>query len=241
MQLLRGPAFAHKQGLGRVALTAAFLGAVLGVHATLLLLTGHFAVRLWAAYAILLSVFHLGEFVLTAHGQPGGVTTDSFLLNHSWAYGAAVLASWAEFWLVQAVAPYARESWSTVSLLGCVLCVAGQALRSVAMYQAGVSFTHLVADSRRPEHLLVTSGVYAVFRHPAYLGWFCWSVGTQLLLCNPLCSVIYSATSWAFFASRIPGEEERLMDFFGERYREYARHSIIGIPFVRSPASEHKP
>ena len=29
-------------------------------------------------------------------------------------------------------------------------------------------------------------------RHPGYLGWFVWAVGTQLLLVNPLCLTGFS-------------------------------------------------
>lgn len=44
-------------------------------------------------------------------------------------------------------------------------------------------------------------------RHPAYFGWFWWSIGTQMLLCNPVCIVVYAAASWRFFSQRIPFEE----------------------------------
>src|SRR4051812_31669288 len=49
------------------------------------------------------------------------------------------------------------------------------------------------------------------FRHPSYVGWFYWSVGTQLLLCNPLCTVLYGLAAWAFFKDRIPYEEALLL------------------------------
>lgn len=29
-------------------------------------------------------------------------------------------------------------------------------------------------------HVLVTHGVYSIFRHPSYVGWFYWSIGTQV-------------------------------------------------------------
>lgn len=39
---------------------------------------------------------------------------------------------------------------------------------------------------------MVTSGMYTYLRHPGYFGWFLWSVGTQVLLCNPICAVAFA-------------------------------------------------
>lgn len=59
-------------------------------------------------------------------------------------------------------------------------------------------------------------------RHPGYLGWFLWSVGTQILLLNPLSTPLFAVLSWRFFSSRIPYEERQLEQFFGEDYVRYA-------------------
>jgi protein-S-isoprenylcysteine O-methyltransferase len=72
-------------------------------------------------------------------------------------------------------------------------------------------------------------------RHPAYFGWFYWSVGTQLLLCNPVCSAGYLLAAWSFFRDRIPAEEHYLAQFYGEKYVRYAQSTIIGIPGIASP------
>lgn len=54
------------------------------------------------------------------------------------------------------------------------------------------AFTHNIQTQRRPGHRLVTRGVYRVARHPGYLGWLLWAVGTQLLLANPLCAAAFA-------------------------------------------------
>jgi len=51
---------------------------------------------------------------------------------------------------------------------------------------------------------LVDSGFYSFSRHPSYFGWFWWSIGTELLLCNPICFIFYTYASWNFFNDRIP-------------------------------------
>lgn len=228
--------FRNPRGLGLVALLAVFLGVVVGGHSVMLWSSASLLQSRWCLYAVFLACFHLGEFLLTARNQPRDVTADSFLLNHSRAYGVAFAAAVVEFWVSAAISPASRNYLFSL-VLGATLCAAGQALRAVAMLTASSNFTHLVQVRRRAGHELVTRGVYAVFRHPAYVGWFVWSVGTQVLLGNTLCTVAYAYASWRFFADRIPEEEDALIDFFGKDYVVYAKMTW-GFPGVNSPASE---
>lgn len=228
--------FRDPRGLGRVALGGAALGLWFGVHLALLLRAPSPALAQWCLYALSLAAFHFLEFVATALHQPADVTFDSFLINHSRPYTIAALASWAEFWLEARLAPWLKGG-GVAPALGLCLVLGGQALRAAAMHTAGGSFTHLVATEKRAGHALVTRGVYAALRHPAYDGWFAWAVGTQLLLGNPLCAVAYAAASWAFFAARIPVEEAALLRFFGAEYARYARRTRVLIPGVRCPGA----
>lgn len=143
-----------------------------------------------------------------------------------------------------------------VSKIGAVMVVLGDGLRKLAMHTAGGSppaphpprkprstytclnltylgsnFKHQVADTRIDGHELVTVGVYRLFRHPSYVGWFYWSIGTQLLLCNPICLLAYSVISWQFFRDRIEREELRLITFFKD-YVDYQRRVGTGLPFI---------
>jgi protein-S-isoprenylcysteine O-methyltransferase len=222
-----------RHGLGRAALTGVALGAVAGAHAAAAAL-GPAAHQPWCAYAAALCAFHLLEFVWAARFEPATVSCDAFLLNHSPQYHAALAAAVAEYWLEAWLLPAGAKGWGAVSAAGLALVLGGQALRTAAMWTAGGHFTHLVAESRREGHRLVTAGVYARLRHPAYTGWFWWSVGTQLLLCNPLCAAAYAAASWLFFAERIPREEAHLRGFFGHAYDEYAARTYVLIPLLRA-------
>ena len=73
----------------------------------------------------------------------------------------------------------------------------------------------------------------ALYRHPSYVGWFLWSVGTQVLLKNPLCCLAYSVVSWRFFRERIFEEEHTLINFFGDDYLEYQERVGTGLPGVK--------
>ena len=164
----------------------------------------------------------------------------------------------AEFVLELWLFPWLKRQWLVCAVGVAVMC-GGQALRSLAMWTAGVSFTHMVADRKRPEHRLVTHGVYrwvgssfrpracpaahcvcasSHFRHPSYTGWFYWSVATQLVLCNPVSSVLYAIAAYRFFADRIPDEERGLIAFFGPQYRAYARRTHTWLPGI--PGVAHK-
>ena len=234
------PHFDSPVGFGRIAACAGFLGVVGGVHAcvgaqaawsALISGTEGLTVLRWCLYALFMVVFHSLEFVLTAAYNPRTATSESFLLNHSKAYKIAAVAAWIEYAIESALFPALKSSRATLFVGFCVL-LAGQTIRTAAMAQAKSNFTHQVANQKQSKHRLVTSGLYAHLRHPSYFGWFWWSVGTQVLLANPLCAVAYFAASWKFFAERIPHEEDALARFFPDEYPAYKARTRVGIPFI---------
>lgn len=79
---------------------------------------------------------------------------------------------------------------------------------------------------------MVTNGVYSWFRHPSYVGWFYWSIGTQIVLINPFCIPAYGIASWLFFKSRVFIEEITLLNFFGQDYCDYQAKVGTGLPFI---------
>ncbi|CEM14188.1 unnamed protein product [Vitrella brassicaformis CCMP3155] len=93
-------------------------------------------------------------------------------------------------------------------------------------------FTHQVATERVEGHVLVTHGVYGWCRHPAYLGWFMWSAGSQLMLLNGGCFVVFTIVAWRFFRDRIRNEERSLRAFFGQQYIDYASKVPIRIALL---------
>jgi protein-S-isoprenylcysteine O-methyltransferase len=230
--------FKETTSLGRIAQTATLLGLIFGVHMTLFCIAIYQAWSViwiqWCSYVALLSVFHLLEFFATALNRDDELSNNSFVVNHSLAYTAAALASWIEFWTETwldhyGLLPFNKESFWQV---GFVIMVVGNAIRFHGMTYCGKNFSHLVMTERREGHQLVTTGIYALLRHPAYFGWFYWSVGTQILLGNPLCTIAYALASWRFFANRIPFEESHLEEFYGEEYKAYKGRTFVGIPFV---------
>lgn len=145
---------------------------------------------------------------------------------------AAIGASVVEFWLEYLLMPWLK-GWWVVLYLGLAVAVAGQGIRTVAMWTAGSNFNHIVQNTKARDHRLVTDGIYQYLRHPSYFGWFWWSVSTQVLLNNPLCTCLFAWASFKFFDFRVRYEEYTLLQHFPDEYPGYMRRSFIGIPGVK--------
>eukprot|EP00048_Salpingoeca_helianthica_P002403 m.57008 g.57008 ORF g.57008 m.57008 type:complete len:303 (-) comp12079_c0_seq2:129-1037(-) len=211
-----------------VHLPAAFIGSVFGAGLTVAVADSEH--RNLGLYMLSLSTFHFSEYITTALFNYHKLSYDSFLLNHSREYHIAAVISWLEYGVRRFFFPH--FSLPLLTTAGIVLAVSGDLLRKAAMFTARSNFSHQIVTAREEKHRLVTAGVYRISRHPSYLGWLLWSVGTQALLNNPICIIGYAAAGIAFFRDRIPYEEEFLLDFFKEEYEQYQQEVPIRIPFV---------
>ena len=243
------PLFATRQGAGRAALLGAGLGCSLGFHAcgfiglsAWQLWTGGssfssspriFMAWQWCGWASSFSVFHLMEYFTTALCNPSAASSDSFLINQSTSYTTALITQCVEFGIRFAFLPH----WNLplpVVLTGLVMTGVAQTIRAAAMITAGQSFNHVIQTYKKQNHVLIQRGIYSVFRHPSYVGFYYWSIGTQLLLGNVVHAVAFSVVSWSFFNRRIPFEEESLCVLFPDEYPAYVAKTWMGIPFLRS-------
>jgi protein-S-isoprenylcysteine O-methyltransferase len=160
--------------------------------------------------------------------------------------------------LSSALALQDAPSLAGVQLAGLALVLFGDGIRKVAIVTAAHNFTHRVQLTHQPGHRLVRHGVYTYIRHPAYFGWYLWAVGTQVLLLNPVSTVVFAAVvrpcahrvaqsgtitrafdasaarcqAWLYFKRRIPFEEARLLEFFGLAYSQYRDATPTWIPGI---------
>lgn len=114
------------------------------------------------------------------------------------------------------------------------LASVGCILRLSAFITARSNFHHLIRYSREKSHLLIKHGIYAYERHPGYLGYFCFSIFSQLLIKNFLSSFLFIIILWRFFLDRIVDEENTLLYIFGEDYLRYKEEVPTYLPFVGS-------
>ncbi|KAI9208167.1 Isoprenylcysteine carboxyl methyltransferase family-domain-containing protein [Polychytrium aggregatum] len=179
-----------------------------------------------------LAMFHLMEYISTAMYRRD-VTLQSFLFNHSPQYHFAMSACVVEFVIESFFWPNMKRM-GMMNLLGFVIVVSMQIIRSAAMITAGSNFTHLIAERREKNHVLITNGVYSVFRHPSYTSFFYWGIGMTVMLWNPICFVGFIAALWTFFNNRIRYEEGVMSqpEFFGEAYRQYRQRTFTFIPLI---------
>ncbi|KAK9500076.1 hypothetical protein O3M35_001413 [Rhynocoris fuscipes] len=220
-----------KDFLYDVAVRACFLGAVFSWGIFLSFFADHtYTVFGW--YMCVLSFFHYSEFLAISVTNPATLTIDSFILDHSLDYKIAAATSWLEFFVERWFFPE-MKIYKSISVIGLILCIGGEILRKLAMYTAGRNFTHTVRSEKGEDQTLVITGIYSFVRHPSYVGWFYWAIGTQILLLNPLCTIAYTLASWKFFNDRITIEEVTLLTFFGYDYMEYQRNVPTGLPFIR--------
>ncbi|KAJ1922828.1 farnesyl cysteine-carboxyl methyltransferase [Tieghemiomyces parasiticus] len=191
------------------------------------------ALRLLGPVFVALPLYHFLEYIVTALYNPAAVEYDSFMFSPDpdGRFSLALLASLVEFLVEVYLFPSMKLHWWTWAL-GLLCLVVGQTCRTLAMTTAKRSFNHYVASVREPGHVLVTSGIYRLARHPSYLGFYLWAVGLQIYLGNPICTLAYVGVLGMFFQSRIAYEEQALIRFFGADYVRYQQTTAALVPYI---------
>jgi protein-S-isoprenylcysteine O-methyltransferase len=188
----------------------------------------------FAAFVTALCFYHLSEYTITWAFNREMLSRDSWLLSKQ--YVVAMSAGCAEYALELALFPGFKRAdagyawW--IARIGLGMVVFGDATRKLAEITARHNFTHQIQYSKRQTHRVVSHGIYAWCRHPGYLGWLVWSVGTQVMLMNPVCTLVFAYWSWKFFAMRIPFEEGLLRRMFPGEYEAYAARTPTWIPGI---------
>jgi protein-S-isoprenylcysteine O-methyltransferase Ste14 len=115
-----------------------------------------------------------------------------------------------------------------VRWFGFLLYSAGGVLRLAPVLVLGRRFSGLVAI--QPEHRLVTNGLYAVIRHPSYLGLFVSVLGWALAFRSGV-GVIIAVMMLVVLLARIKSEERLLSETFGAEYDAYRARTWRLIPY----------
>ncbi|HEY5204821.1 MAG TPA: isoprenylcysteine carboxylmethyltransferase family protein [Roseiarcus sp.] len=116
-----------------------------------------------------------------------------------------------------------------VRWLGVLLYMAGGILRLAPVFILGRRFSGLVAI--QPEHRLATSGLYAIIRHPSYLGLFILVLGWGLAFRSGV-GIIIAVLMLMVVLARIQAEERLLSDSFGAEYDAYRARTWRLIPYI---------
>jgi protein-S-isoprenylcysteine O-methyltransferase Ste14 len=116
-----------------------------------------------------------------------------------------------------------------VRWLGVVVVAVGGALRLLPVFVLGRRFSGLVAIQK--EHRLVTTGLYAMIRHPSYLGLLMTTAGWVLVFRSGV-GLIIAALFVPAILGRIKAEERLLASQFGAEYEAYRARTSRLIPGV---------
>lgn len=117
----------------------------------------------------------------------------------------------------------------TLIIIGIVVIIIGWIISYFANREIGVNWSPIIEKTKRQE--LVTSNIYSIVRHPLYLSGFCILIGTNL----------YFSSKWAWIGSaiailttliRIPIEEKKLKERFGDEYTAYIKKTKAIIPWI---------
>ena len=134
-------------------------------------------------------------------GMIGFVSMLVFVFNPNWL-------SWADLML---------PTW--LRWTGVFIALSGFTLLQWAQNTLGISWS----DTPRmmKEQMLITSGPYQVIRHPMYTA-FIFILGSTLLIsANWLVGLSWISMTLLEIISRIHFEENLMLEYFGDHYREY--------------------
>ena len=182
-------------------------------------------------YFITLCIYHYSEYfsVLIYHFEK--INYEYFLIDQSKGWILATIISFLETFL----GIYFFNKYKKIQfffIIGLFMTIIGQIFRIGGLYTGKKNFTHKIRFEKVKGHRLVTNGVFAITRHPSYFGFYLWSVGIEIMCCNPICTIAFIIILFNFFKKRIIIEEQLLIQFFGEEYIEYKKRVGILIPFI---------
>ncbi len=117
-----------------------------------------------------------------------------------------------------------------VQVAGFAVFAGGVAIRSLAIYQLGHFHSPMVEI--KADHRVVSHGLYALVRHPSYLGAVVAMTGIGMAMANWYSLAVIPCAAFIGYLYRMQAEESLLMDTLGDAYREYAAHTPRIIPWL---------
>jgi protein-S-isoprenylcysteine O-methyltransferase Ste14 len=151
--------------------------------------------------------------------------------SNRWVLGAFTILGVVSGWLPAYTDR--RELWTidgdTLRWIGVLLFAGGGGLRLWPVFVLGNRFSGLVAIQR--DHRLVTTGIYAIVRHPSYLGMLISLLGWGLAF-RSVAGIALAALTIVPVIARIDAEEALLSKTFGADYDDYRRRTARLLPGI---------
>jgi protein-S-isoprenylcysteine O-methyltransferase Ste14 len=113
--------------------------------------------------------------------------------------------------------------------LGAALTAAGLLFTVWARVELGRNWSAIVTV--KESHELVTTGPYALVRHPIYTGLLLAFIGSAIAR-GEWRGVLAVAIAWIALWRKLSVEEQWMKETFGDAYREYSRRVAALVPFL---------
>ena len=177
-------------------------------------------------YLISLCIYHISEYLNSLIYHFIKLDWSCFLIDQSFEWFIALISSFIEYFIeIYFFYIFKTKSYFLLKI-GLFLMIIGHFLRISAFFTCKTNFEYLVQYTKQKGHKLIKNGVYKLFRHPSYVGFYLWAIGTQIMMCNVICSVGFTIALYVFFKERIEEEEIYLIAFFGEEYLNYRKEAF---------------
>jgi protein-S-isoprenylcysteine O-methyltransferase Ste14 len=182
-------------------------------------------------YAYLQITFFITEVSLLLFKRAKKSTVKTNRDNHS------LLILWVTIGACISIGPviggyqiWAFHAAGIVINTGMAVCIIGFIIRWIAIIQLGKMFTVdvVIAD----KHLLKTTGLYKIVRHPSYLGLLLIIAGLALCTNSLLALIVVFVPCFLALNYRIFIEEKALLEEFGEQYIAYQSKVSKLIPGI---------
>lgn len=117
-----------------------------------------------------------------------------------------------------------------LSFLGLLMTLAGLAICLIARKTLGDNWTNAYEYQVKKNHDLITTGIYAIIRHPIYCGLTLMLIGAEMVAQSYLFISFFAFFVAFYFQGR--REEKILLAHFGQKYQDYMQRTKMLIPFV---------
>jgi protein-S-isoprenylcysteine O-methyltransferase Ste14 len=147
-----------------------------------------------------------------------GIGPKTFVPSMAYAIAAWVATNtWPEVFRIRSMSGFLETIGAVLAAMGLLLWLSG-------------AITVMRAYGRDQ---LVTSGPYALVRHPVYAGWITMVFPGLALLCRSWPMLLAPFVAYAVFKSRVHVEDEYLERRFGQPYLDYRARVREVLPIPR--------
>lgn len=183
---------------------------------------------LWDCLMLGWLVLEILVAVVTRTRRGGGKVQDRGSMLLLWI--SIIGAMWASAWARAALPAAMLHGVEWLKPIALAVLVAGLAIRLVAIFTLGRSFSANVAI--RAEQKVQRNGLFRIVRHPSYFGLVLIFLAVGLRTCNLVSLAAMLVPTAASLLYRIHVEEAALLEAFGEDYADYCRGTSCLIPGI---------